>query len=263
MERFLRVEPEIVAHDLHPEYVSTVYARERPARPEGRRAASPRPRRERDGGARPRRPGARRRLRRHGLRDRRNRVGRRAAPAAGSRASSGWRRSGRYRSPGATPPSGSRGASRSLSSRTPFPKAPPLDHLPLLRRIEERALQVVLRMLEGGLPLPLARGAGRYFDGFGALFLARPFSRHEGQVAFAWNVAANPAEGGVYPYALDLTTCPPELDLRPTLRAAVEDFLSGRLSGSDLRTVPQHAGEGDRRARQARRRAHRRSAGRA
>ncbi len=231
MERFLRVEPEIVAHDLHPEYVSTVYARQSRR---GRKVA-----------VQHHHAHVASAMAEHAL----------AGPVVGvaydgtgyGTDGTAWgaeillcrfesfERLATFRPV--------RLAGGDTAIREPwrialalledaFPEGPPLGELPLLREIEEPALQVVRRMLEGGLPLPLARGAGRYFDGFGSLFLARPFSRHEGQVAFAWNVAANPAEPGSYPYALDLSTRPPELDLRPTLRAAVDDFLSGASPGT-------------------------------
>ena len=60
MERFLRVEPEIVAYDMHPDYLSTRYALARPEPARIARAASPRACRERHGRARADRTGDRR-----------------------------------------------------------------------------------------------------------------------------------------------------------------------------------------------------------
>ena len=70
--------PEVVAHDLHPEYLSTKYALERDGVRARRRPAPPRP-----PGGDPRRArragnGGRRDLRRDRVRDRRHRLGRRA-----------------------------------------------------------------------------------------------------------------------------------------------------------------------------------------
>ena len=53
---------------------------------------------------------------------------------------------------------------------------------------------------------PLAHGAGRYFDGIGALALARPSARYEGQIALEWNVIADPAERGRYGFEIDERT---------------------------------------------------------
>jgi hydrogenase maturation protein HypF len=230
MQRFLRVEPAIVAHDLHPQYVSTLYAR--------------------------------------GLRDRRRvPVQHHHAHVASAMAEHGLpgpvlgiAYDGTGYGPDGTAWGGElllcrfEGYERIASFRPvplaggetairepwrialallhdAFPEGPRLDRLPLFSRIEGRAVDLVRQMLDLGLATPRARGVGRYFDGFGALFLERPFSRHEGQVASAWNFAADRGERGSYSFALDGGVSPPELDLRPAVRAAVEDFLSGTGEG--------------------------------
>jgi hydrogenase maturation protein HypF len=107
------------------------------------------------------------------------------------------------------------------------PEGPPLSHLPLFQGIDPSHLDVVGQMLASGVSCPPARGVGRYFDGFGALFLERPVSRYEGQVATAWNCIADEGKRGAYPFLLDPSRNPVELDLRPAIRAAVEDFFGG------------------------------------
>ena len=77
--RLFAVEPEVVAHDLHPEYLSTKYALERDGVELVGGPAPSRPSRGVPGRARRDRTGGRRDLRRHRLRARRYRVGRRAA----------------------------------------------------------------------------------------------------------------------------------------------------------------------------------------
>ena len=78
LPRLYGVVPDVVVHDMHPEYLSSKWAaRARPAH--ARRAAPSRPRRGMHGRARPSRPGARNRLRRPRLRHRRHAVGWRAA----------------------------------------------------------------------------------------------------------------------------------------------------------------------------------------
>ena len=119
--------PQVVAHDLHPDYLSTAYARRRDRRDDGRRAASSRARGERDGRARHRRS--------------RRSASRTTAPATAPTArcgaarfssrrplrSSGSRRSGRCRSSAATARSASRGGSRSRWSLDAFGGEVPLD----------------------------------------------------------------------------------------------------------------------------------------
>jgi hydrogenase maturation protein HypF len=106
---------------------------------------------------------------------------------------------------------------------------PPLDAIPLFRSLPEKDVAAV-RSAAAGAPVlaPLARGVGRYFDALGALVLGRRHSHHEGQVAMEWNLAADPSETGAYPFLVDQAAAPWVLDLRPVIRAAVDDLLSGR-----------------------------------
>ena len=106
--------------------------------------------------------------------------------------------------------------------------APPLERLRLFSSIDPRELAFVRRTIRERVYVPLARGVGRWFDAFGALGLARRESRYEGQVALEWNLAADPSEIRAYPWAVDRTRPQPEIDLRPALRAAVDDLLAGR-----------------------------------
>lgn len=83
---------------------------------------------------------------------------------------------------------------------------------------------LVRQMIAAGLSSPRARGVGRWFDALGALAMRRPVSRYEGEVATLWNLAADPGETRVYPYTFEAG----EIDLRPLVRAAVEDLSAGR-----------------------------------
>jgi hydrogenase maturation protein HypF len=105
--------------------------------------------------------------------------------------------------------------------------AAPVHELSLFDRIPAADLSGVARMLEARLNTPLARGVGRYFDAFGALVLARPHARYEGQVAFELNMAADRAETGSYGYEVEPVSGLTEVDLRPALREAVADLLNG------------------------------------
>ncbi|HUJ15955.1 MAG TPA: carbamoyltransferase HypF [Thermoanaerobaculia bacterium] len=103
----------------------------------------------------------------------------------------------------------------------------PLHALPLFRTIERAAIDAVRRMIERNFNSPLARGVGRYFDAFGALFLGMREMRYEGEVAFRWNGIADELESGRYPILIHDGVAPWEIDPRPTLRAAVDDFMRG------------------------------------
>ena len=98
----------------------------------------------------------------------------------------------------------------------------------LFAGIPERDLSLVRQAIQTRLPMPLARGVGRYFDAFGALFLDRPHASFEGQIALEWNQAADPAVSRSYGF--DLSTgvdAPREIDLRPAVREAVRDRSRG------------------------------------
>jgi hydrogenase maturation protein HypF len=103
----------------------------------------------------------------------------------------------------------------------------PLEGFPLFRKIPVNDLDVVGRMLRRSFNAPLAHGLGRYFDAFGALLLDRPLSAYEGQVALELNLAADPDEDGCYDYEIAQAGGPWEVDMRPAVRAVVFEFLGG------------------------------------
>jgi hydrogenase maturation protein HypF len=98
--------------------------------------------------------------------------------------------------------------------------------LPLFRGLPERSIAIVGQMLARGLNCPPAHGVGRLFDGVAALVLARPDSAHEGQLAVAWNHAAA-GPGRDYPFAIEDAASPWQLDWRPMVRAIVTDVGKG------------------------------------
>jgi hydrogenase maturation protein HypF len=103
----------------------------------------------------------------------------------------------------------------------------PLARLPVFAGIPATSLAVARQMIRRALHAPLARGVGRFFDGIGALVLGRPQATYEGQVAVAWNLAAEPGDHGAYP--IDLVRG--ELDMRPLVRAVVGDLVAGASPG--------------------------------
>jgi len=122
-----------------------------------------------------------------------------------------------------------------------FEGKPSIDALPLFDGVPPESLRVVSQMIERDLNAPRARGVGRYFDGFGALALNRPVSTYEGQIAIAWDHIANDAVRDAYPFALDRSVAPMEVDLRPAVRAACNDVMAnvspGDVSGRFHNTV--------------------------
>jgi hydrogenase maturation protein HypF len=107
-----------------------------------------------------------------------------------------------------------------------FEDRPPIGSLALFDDVAPESVRVVSQMIERDLNSPRARGVGRYFDGFGALSLGRPVSTYEGQVAIAWDHVASDTVRDAYPFALDRSKSPMEVDFRPAVRAAFEDVVS-------------------------------------
>lgn len=109
-----------------------------------------------------------------------------------------------------------------------FGRRAPVDAFPLFQSIRTSHVLMVRQMLDVGLNSPLARGVGRYFDAFGALAMARSRSRYEGQVAFEFNMLADSVESRRYTFEIDrVPTSPLEVDLRPAIREAARDVLDG------------------------------------
>jgi hydrogenase maturation protein HypF len=95
-----------------------------------------------------------------------------------------------------------------------------------------QAIATVRRMIQRGFNTTPARGVGRYFDGFGALVLGLDHAQYEGEVAFRWNMVADPAERGRYPVVIRDGIAPWEIDPLPMVRAAVADLVAGRSAST-------------------------------
>src|SRR5262245_21600171 len=93
-------------------------------------------------------------------------------------------------------------------------------------------VEAVQEMLRRGISVVPGRGVGRYFDAFGSLFLARTRASFGGQVAIEWTHVADPSVTRAYPFDLAVVSNGSatsdgwllEIDLRPAIRAAVADY---------------------------------------
>jgi len=106
----------------------------------------------------------------------------------------------------------------------------PLEGLRLFDSADTGNLSVVRRMMATGLHAPAAHGVGRYFDGIGALVLGTAVSRHEGDVAMRLEFVADAAERRAYAFDVDAPSAhggAAVVDLRATVRAVVADLLAG------------------------------------
>ena len=62
----------------------------------------------------------------------------------------------------------------------------------LMQSVTSPERDMMASLIRAGVQVSLARGVGRYFDAFGALFLDRRVAAFEGQVALEWNQVADP-----------------------------------------------------------------------
>lgn len=113
-----------------------------------------------------------------------------------------------------------------------FAGDPPLDEFSLFQTLPSESIRVVTQMVDRDLNAPRAHGIGRYFDALGALVLNRGVSTFEGQIAVAWNVAADVGEPSSYPFVVDDTSALRVVDLRPMVRAVVDDVTDGAAPGA-------------------------------
>lgn len=226
-ERFTGVRPELIAHDLHPDYMSTAYAR---ARSEPHKI-----------GVQHHHAHVVSAMAEHGL----------AGPALGlAYDGAGWgedgclwggelllaRRDG-FERLATFRPLRLAGGERAVQQpwrvalallEDAFPEGAPLEAFALFRGVPAREIAAARRMIAGGWNAPLAHGVGRYFDGFGALALARPCVSYEGQLAVAWNLSADPGERAALAYEIDWGSEPWRIDLRPAVRELAAALLAAQ-----------------------------------
>ena len=229
MQRFLGVEPEIIAHDMHPDYLSTRYAR---LRVEPRRIA-----------VQHHHAHVASAIAEHritgpvfGLAYDGTGYGTDGAAWGGELLLAdmgGFTRLATFR-PVALP-----GGDRAIREpwrialallEDAFAGEPPVDDLQLFRQVPPDEIAVVRRLVATGANAPRAHGVGRYFDAFGAIGLCRARATYEGQLAFDWNMlatAAPPRERGRYPFEIAREGTPWTVDLRPMVRGAVYELIGG------------------------------------
>lgn len=106
--------------------------------------------------------------------------------------------------------------------------------IPGLRDIDPAQRATVLRMLEADFHCIPARGVGRYFDAIGSLVVGRSQAAFEAQVAIELEQLAAAAPVEPYPWqvqstagATDGSPALAEIDLRPLTRAVVADLRCG------------------------------------
>jgi hydrogenase maturation protein HypF len=100
------------------------------------------------------------------------------------------------------------------------------DGLPLLRRHEDRWTGVV-SMARKGVSAPLTSSAGRLFDAVAAVLGVRDTVSYEGQAAIELEQLADPGELGAYPLDIEPTGGTLHLQGAALIRAVVADQAAG------------------------------------
>lgn len=123
----------------------------------------------------------------------------------------------------------------------------PVESLALFAAVGKAKVEQLRELMASSFPAPSAHGAGRYFDAVGALVLGQTAASYEGEVAQRLGDVAERSVLEGYPFDLkpadiegspldssaqeavaeELSLCPWQIDLRPAIRAVVEDLLSG------------------------------------
>jgi hydrogenase maturation protein HypF len=232
MLRFLRVEPQVVVHDLHPDSIAAAYAR---TRPEPRLAVQHHHAHVASA------------IAEHGI----------EGPVIGvAYDGTGYGTDGtmwggeillatarEYRRAATFRPLRLAGGDRAIREvwrialaalDDAFEGAPPIDALPLFKGVAPGDVAAVRQMIAREVNAPQARGVGRWFDAASAIGLGRLRASFEGQAALEWDscaasTAPSGSRDGRYPFEILLSSSQHlELDLRPLIRELAHDSIRGR-----------------------------------
>ncbi|OGR33382.1 MAG: carbamoyltransferase HypF [Desulfuromonadales bacterium GWD2_61_12] len=96
--------------------------------------------------------------------------------------------------------------------------------IPALQSIPAMEQRIVAQMIDRRINAPLTSSCGRLFDGVAALIGLRPRVSFEGQAAMELEMVAAPAEQGAYPSAVERIGNLLEIDPALLIRAVVDDL---------------------------------------
>ncbi len=122
-----------------------------------------------------------------------------------------------------------------------------LPRLPLVEQTAEGDRRLLLQMIEKGINSPLTSSCGRLFDAVAALCGLRRQVSYEGQAALELEMAIDGDEEGSYPLAIEEAEGMLIVQAAPLIRAVVADLQRQAPVGDRQRPFPQRPRRDDRR----------------
>jgi hydrogenase maturation protein HypF len=99
--------------------------------------------------------------------------------------------------------------------------------IPFLAAIDRRQADLLVAMGRKGINAPLTSSMGRLFDGVAALVGLRHQVAFEGQAAMELEMAAGADDSGIYDYGWEQTGDSRQIDIRPIIEGVVADLQQG------------------------------------
>jgi len=115
--------------------------------------------------------------------------------------------------------------------------------LPVMRSLDRSSIHVLTKMISKGINSPLTSSCGRLFDSVSAILGIRSEVTYEAQAAVELEMVADENETGLYREALKELRAEQELEWAPLIMGVVNSFLSGegisRISAKFHRTLAE------------------------
>jgi hydrogenase maturation protein HypF len=99
-------------------------------------------------------------------------------------------------------------------------------NLPMIRNVDPKKLRIITQMIHKSLNSPLTSSLGRFFDGISAILGLRDKVGFEGQAAMELEMLASEDVEGAYPFFWD-GDCPNKLRVDEIIKGVVDDIFKG------------------------------------